>query len=196
MNYILVGLGNPGQEYEKTRHNTGRMVLSGVVSKYDHEQFSFDKKSNAYVSKGKIGKDGVTSVLPEGYMNKSGKSVATFVTSAKKAERLIVLYDDIDLPLGKIRIAKNRGSGGHNGVESIARSVKTKNFIRIRIGVSPATPGGKIKKPKGEKAVLDYLMGNFKPSELKKISALEKTVADAIEMIIKEGLPKAMNKYN
>ena len=119
-----------------------------------------------------------------------------FVTSKKKAEKLIVVYDDIDIPLGKIKISYNRGSGGHKGVESIIRNIKTKAFIRIRVGVAQTTPTGKIKKPKGDDKVLDFLMGEFKQKEIEIFKNVSKSVVGAINTIINDGVEKAMNVYN
>jgi len=129
-------------------------------------------------------------------MNHSGKAVAPFVKSKKDLENLVVVYDDIDLPLGKIKISFNRSSGGHNGLQSIIKAVKSEEFVRIRIGVSPSTPSGKTKKPKGEQAVLKFLLGEFKKPELETLKKLSKKVSEAIEMIFAEGREKAMSLYN
>ncbi len=106
------------------------------------------------------------------------------------------MYDDIDLPLGTLKISFNRGSGGHRGVESVIKSVKTKAFIRLRVGVAPTTPSGKIKKPKGEQKILDFLMGDFKPKERDVLKKTSKKVVEALEMIVLEGKEKAMGKFN
>ena len=107
-----------------------------------------------------------------------------------------MIYDDIDLPLGKMKISYNRSSGGHNGVGSIIKSVKSEAFLRIRVGISPATPSGKIKKPHGEKDVLKFLLGEFKKPELETIKKLSKKITEAIECIFSEGKDKAMSLYN
>src|SRR5574343_1972753 len=125
ISYIIVGLGNPGIQYENTRHNIGRVVLNIISKEFDGDDFVFEKKINALVSEIKIGKEKIKLIEPETFMNKAGKSVAGLVKSVKAAERLIVLYDDFHLPLGKIRISYNRSSGGHNGIESIIKSGKT-----------------------------------------------------------------------
>jgi len=108
----------------------------------------------------------------------------------------VVIYDDIDLPLGKIKISFNRSSGGHNGLGSVIKALKSEEFLRIRVGISSATPKGVVKKPKGEKAVLNFLLGEFKKSELEIIKKLSKTVAEAVETIFTEGKEKAMSLYN
>lgn len=192
MAYIIVGLGNPGQEYENTRHNTGRIILNSLTD----NDFVFDKKINALVSELKIGKEKIKLIEPETFMNNSGKSVAQVIKSPKAAEKLIVIYDDFNLPLGKIRISFNRSSGGHNGLESIIKSIKTEAFIRIRIGMSPENAKGLAKIPHGEDKIEKFILGKFKDDEIKIIKKVSKTVSEAIVMIIKEGREKAMSIYN
>ena len=153
--YIVVGLGNPGEEYAGTRHNTGRMALAYV-----------EKKNPS------AGGKGIKFVHLDTFMNKSGSGVAKVFKSKKSAEKLVVIYDDLDLGIGQMKVSYNRGSGGHKGIESIVRALKTEAFIRIRIGTSPTTPSGKLKKPQGEKAVEKHILGDFKKPEteiLKKV---------------------------
>jgi len=135
-------------------------------------------------------------LTPDTFMNNSGRAVAPLVKSKKDLENLVVIYDDIDLPLGKIKISFNRSSGGHNGLQSVIRSLKSEEFVRIRVGISPATPSGKIRKPAGEKDVLKFLLGEFKKSELETVKKLSKKVAEAVETIFEEGREKAMSLYN
>jgi peptidyl-tRNA hydrolase, PTH1 family len=167
--HIIAGLGNPGQEYIDTRHNAGRMAVEYFAKKNGFEMAEKSKKIPAIVSVGALGSgkkaEKVTLVLPETYMNKSGKALDTLVTSVKKAEKLIVVQDDVDMPLGKIKILFNRGSGGHKGIESIQRAIKTEAFVRLKIGVSPTTPSGKLKKPGSDK-MGDFIVGPWKPAEL------------------------------
>lgn len=192
MTYIIAGLGNPGQEYENTRHNTGRMILQSLSD----NDFSFDKKSNSLISDTKIGKEKVKLVAPETFMNNSGKALVYFVKSAKAAEKLIVIYDDFNLPLGRIRISFNRSSGGHNGLESIIKHLKTEAFIRIRIGIAPENAKGNAKTPHGDDKIEKFILGKFKPDEMKEIKKLQKKVSEAVETIIKDGREKAMSVYN
>ena len=173
---LVVGLGNPGVEYEKTRHNTGRILVQILEAKMEDKKIKF--------------------LTPDTFMNKSGMAVAKLVKTKKDLENLIVVYDDIDLPLGKIKISFNRSSGGHNGVGSIIKALKSEEFTRIRIGISPATPSGKIKKPHGEKDVLKFLLGEFKKPELEKIKKLSKEVAEILEVIFNESREKAMTLFN
>ena len=130
-------------------------------------------------------------------MNNSGLAVLYAKTKHKvPLESIVIIHDDIDIPLGRIKISFNKGSGGHNGLESVIKKLKSKKFLRIRIGIASATPTGKIRKPKGEKAVLKFLLGDFKKSELVKIKKLSKKVEKIIEIIFTEGKDKAMSIYN
>ena len=198
MSYIIVGLGNPGEEYTETRHNTGRMLVEWFGKSVDAEWRSTGKAlaTTAQVSKVKVGKSSVTLVLPDTFMNNSGKSVKSLVTSIKSAEKLMVIYDDLDLPFGKTKISFNKSSGGHKGVESIIKSIKTEKFARIRVGISPTTPTGKIKKPNSEEAVTKIILGKFKPDELTALKKLSKKVNLALETFISSGLEKAMTGFN
>ena len=164
--YIVVGLGNPDKEYERTRHNAGRMAADLVA-----------KNPPA-------GEDGVKVVVPDTYMNKTGSVVAKIVKTKKAAEKLIVIYDDLDLPIGEMKISYNRGSGGHKGLESIIRAIKTKEFIRIRIGIG--------KKADTEK----HILSKFSKGEMEKLKKVFKDVVAAVETIVDSGLERAMNEFN
>ena len=111
-------------------------------------------------------------------------------------EWVVVVHDYLDLPLGSFKIVFNRGSGGHRGVESIRRAIKTEGFIRIKVGISPATPSGKTKQPKGEKAVNNFILGTFKPKELEVLKKVSKKVSGALTAIVAEGKERAMNEFN
>jgi len=195
MPYIIAGLGNPGEEYEGTRHNTGRIVLGAVVKKFA-DDLTYNKKLNAQVAIGKIGKERVTFMAPDTFMNNSGKSVAQLVKSVKAAEKLIVIYDDFNLPLGRIRISFNRSSGGHNGLESIIKAVKTEAFLRIRVGVAPENAKGNAKTPHGDEKIGKFILGPFKDDEMKELKKVADNVVKAVEMIVREGRDKAMSLFN
>jgi len=195
MSYVIVGLGNPGQEYEGTRHNTGRILLTMFGKQYDAE-WKTDGKLSAQVAKIKIGKSPVTLVLPDTFMNNSGKSIRPLVTSIKLAEKLLVIYDDLDMPFGNSKISFNKSSGGHKGLESIIKAIKTEKFVRMRVGISPKTPTGKIKKPSGEDAVMKVIMGKFKPEELLVLKKLSKKIGEVLEIFVSDGLSKAMTVFN
>lgn len=200
MSFIIAGLGNPGEEYGGTRHNTGRIMLNYFAKKNNFPDFVEKPKLKALVSEAEIksGKkeEKIILVEPNNFMNRSGASLAPLVTSVKKAHNLIVIYDDLDLPLGSMKISFNRSAGGHRGLESIISQLKTEEFIRIRVGISPQTPSGKLKKPKGEDAVEKHIIGPFKPAELDILKKLSKDVIAALEMIIEGGYQKAMGEYN
>lgn len=173
---LVVGLGNPGIEYEKTRHNAGRIIV--------------------HVLEDKFALRGVKYITPDTFMNNSGKDVAFYIKKKSDLPGLVVVYDDIDLPLGNVKISFDRGDGGHNGLASVIKHVKSREFVRVRIGICPTTPTGKLKKPKGEDKVHKFLLGDFKTDELTKIKKLAKPIAAAIECIYKESLNKAMSLYN
>jgi len=193
--FVVVGLGNPGDEYALSRHNMGRVLLEHLAER-DGIALREKGKHKAHIGEGALAGVAYVIVFPDTYMNKSGSSVKTFIASVADAARLIVVYDDLDLPWGEIRIAYARGSGGHNGVESIIKSVKTKDFIRVRIGVAPVTTEGELAKPRGEDAVLNYIMGNFGKREKEALPALTLRLKDALTLIMKEGRHAAMNKVN
>lgn len=163
--YIVVGLGNPSSPYINTRHNTGRMAAEEVR---------------------KFGSSKLKVLIPDTFMNKTGSFVSKHVKSKKAAEKLIAIYDDLDLPLGVMKVSYNRSSGGHKGLESIIRALKTKAFIRIRIGI------GQKKKPDVEK----YILGNFTPRERDLLKKVFKRVCGAVETIVQEGREIAMNQFN
>lgn len=194
--YFLVGLGNPGEEYEGTRHNTGRIVVDYILKKNGFPELMKSGKYNALTAKGEIAGKEVVALEPETFMNKSGSSVALLAKSAKDAERTIVVYDDLDLPLGAWKISFNRSSGGHRGVESIIKALKTEAFARIRVGICPTTPSGKPKKPKGEDKVLDFIIGEFKEKEMDELKKVMKKVNEAVAVMIGESREKAMSEFN
>ena len=195
MSHIIAGLGNPGLEYENTRHNTGRIILN-FIREGSKGEFVFDKKLNAQVSTVKIGKEKVLLIAPETFMNLSGRAIAPLVKSKKAAEKLIVIYDDFSLPLGRIRISYNRSSGGHNGLESIIKAIKTEAFIRIRIGTAPENAKGNAKLINGEDKIEKFILGKFKDDEIKELKKVGKIANEAVEVIIKEGKEKAMSLFN
>ena len=165
---LIVGLGNPGKKYEKTRHNIGSRIIDEL------ESLNF---KNVILAK------------PQIFMNESGKAVKTLIkTYHLTPNNLIIIHDDIDIPLGKIRIVKNRGAAGHKGVESIVNNLGTKNFVRFRIGICP-----KIGKPKNPER---FVLQKFNKGEEKLIKEVIKKTVEAVETIIKDGLQKAMNTYN
>jgi PTH1 family peptidyl-tRNA hydrolase len=199
--YTIVGLGNPGEEYELTRHNTGRMVVKDFAKAKKFPAWAFDEKINALKSEDKIkkparnasrseaGEEKVLLLLPETMMNNSGNALVKIIISKKKAEQLVVIHDDLDLPLGRFKISFAKSSAGHRGVESVIKKIKTEKFIRLRVGTCPK------KKPAG-KDLIKFLMGKFTPKELSIFKKTSKKITSALEMIISEGREKAMSEFN
>lgn len=192
MAYIVVGLGNMGKEYAGTRHNAGRMVAERFAKDIGADDFSLRASSHACVASGMCGSSKVTIVLPETYMNTSGKAVSPFVKSPKLAKNLIVLHDDLDLPLGTVKISFGKNSGGHKGVESVMRAIKTKEFTRVRIGISGKSARGAVKKPSGDTKVVKHVVGSFSPLEKPVLTKALKKAVQGVELLITEGLEKAM----
>lgn len=196
MNYIIVGLGNPGEEYEGTRHNAGRTTLLSAAKTFHLSDWREDKKIKALMSEGKMGKEKIIAVLPNTFMNRSAAAVAPLVKDAKQAERLIVIYDDLDLPLGRIKISFNKSAGGHRGLQSIIKALKTEKFARVRMGTSKMGAKGKVKKPMGEKEVEKHILGRFRKEELPVLKKAQKKAAEAVISIISDGREKAMSIFN
>jgi PTH1 family peptidyl-tRNA hydrolase len=193
MTWIIVGLGNPGEEYKNTRHNTGRMIATDLGDDFGVSEWKFDKKLSAEVGKGEIDGTAVKFILPDTFMNLSGKAVKPLIGTIKAAEKLIVIHDDMDLPIGTLKISFGKGSGGHRGLDSIIKAVKTKDFVRLRIGISPTTPSGKLKKPKGEEAVIKFILGTFKKPESDELKKVAKRAKEAASIIVNESKEKAMS---
>lgn len=191
---LIAGLGNPGNEYEQSRHNTGFIMLDFLLGKIKWEQSSGTK---ALYYKDSISGKKVEYFKPMTFMNNSGLAISYAQIKHKlKTENIIVIYDDVDLPIGSYKISFNRSSGGHNGLESIIKKLKSREFVRIRIGISPVSPSGKIKKIKGEEKILKFLLGKFKENELKELKKISKKIKDIIEVITTESKEKAMSLFN
>ncbi|MEX0931279.1 MAG: aminoacyl-tRNA hydrolase [Candidatus Paceibacterota bacterium] len=198
MTYTIVGLGNPGEEYSQSRHNAGRMIAEQCARAFSvsDDMWKKDKTLFGLTAKGEWEGEKVVFILPETFMNNSGKSVKKLQGSKKKIEQLIVIADELDLGLGSAKMTFNRGSGGHKGVESIIRSVKSEAFVRVKVGISPATPKGKVKKPSGDKIVHDFIIGDFKKKEIEAITAVGKDIISAIKTLITEGREKAIQQLH
>jgi len=196
MQFVITGLGNKGEEYENTRHNVGWVALDRFARDFDIDNWYESAKNRGEVAEGKVGKEKIMLLKPHTMMNNSGKSVASVVQSKKAAQNLIVLHDDLDLGLGDFKIVYDRGAGGHRGVGSVQRSLGTNEFVRIKIGVSPVTPSGKVKKPVGDQKVLDFIIGEFRKPEKEKLKKVLKDVSSAIESIILDGRQLAQTDWN
>ena len=194
--YLIVGLGNPGEKYEKTRHNAGRIIVKHFAEQNDFSEWEKSKLANALYTKGEVEDKYTELLLPETFMNNSGQSVSYAKKNNEfEPENIIVIYDDLDLPIGEFKISFSRGAGGHNGISSIVNHIKTKDFIRIRVGISPKSIFGNMKRPRGDKTQ-KFVLGNLKKSELEKLETLSKKINEAIKTIIKEGRAVAMNRFN
>ena len=184
---ILVGLGNPKREYIGTRHNIGFMAIDEIARKYQIEVSV--NKHKALIGKGYIAGQKVILAKPVTFMNLSGESVRELVDYYKIDEKseLIVLYDDVSLEPGRIRLRKKGSAGGHNGIKNIIAHLGHDTFMRVKIGVG--------EKPKGYD-LADYVLGHFSKEEKSVMEDSLKRTADAVEMMITDGIEAAMNKYN
>lgn len=186
MNYLIVGLGNPGKEYEHTRHNAGVMVLEQIRREWDFLEWSRDTMSNSLLSKGVVGEYQVTCMFPQTFMNLSGTAVRHY-TDEDYPQKLVVIYDDLDIPLGQIKMSFDRSSGGHNGVQSIIDTLGGADFARIRIGIG--NKEGDIREHVG---VLDV----FSDEEAKVIEGQSRKVSEVLKMFFLQGREKAMMMAN
>lgn len=185
--YTIVGLGNPKTEYKNTRHNIGFDVIDILADKYNI--VTGIRKHQAFCGKGFIGNEKAVLAMPQTYMNLSGDSVREIVNYYKidTEKELIIVYDDVDLDVGQIRIRKKGSAGGHNGMKSIIRQLGTENFIRIRMGVGA--------KPKGYD-LADYVLGHFSADERELMDESIIRATEAIRVIIEDGVDMAMNQFN
>lgn len=177
---LIIGLGNPGKKYIYTRHNIGFQAVDEFAKENNFPEFRLSKKFNALVSENVLNEKKIILVKPQTFMNQSGKAVKSLtnfykITRPGRVVGLVVVHDDIDLPLGKIRISKNRGAAGHKGVESIIKEIGTKNFTRFRIGISP-----KIGKPKN---VEKYVLQKFDKEEEKIIKQVIKETTKKLSQL-------------
>ena len=185
--YLIVGLGNPGRQYEATRHNMGFDVIDKLVEEYQVPQAGV--KFNAMYGKGRIGGQPVILMKPLSYMNLSGgpiREMANYFKIDPETE-MIVVYDDIDLDPGQLRIRKKGSAGGHNGLKNIIKMLGHDTFTRVRMGVG--------EKPKNYD-LADYVLGHFPVEERKVMDDATKTAVEAIRMILTESADAAMNHFN
>jgi len=193
--YYIVGLGNPGKEYKNTRHNIGFTVLEKFVEEKKFSSLYESGSHSGLVSEGTLENEDVTVLLPTTFMNASGSAVVKLI-SQSESEKLVVVYDDIDLPVGEIKISFDRGDGGHNGIKSIIEKLGTTKFTRVRIGIAQKSLWtGKLKRPKGE-ALASYVLGHFKATEEKELETVAKTVGEILTLFVTKGKDVAMNRFN
>lgn len=183
---LIVGLGNPGNEYAKTRHNVGFMLVDALA---DHLNITLWKdKFNAKIAEGRIGSEKILLVKPQTYMNNSGEAVGPLMRWYKlEPEDVIVAHDDMDIPAGTIRIRKKGSSGGHNGIKSLIAHLGSENFARVRLGIGRPLPGWN---------VVNHVLAPFPAEDKQAVDEAVKYLIPAVECIITDGLDVAMNKYN
>jgi len=184
---LVVGLGNPGPQYAKTRHNLGFMVADLLAGRMG-EQFKVHKRSGAEIVTGRLGHRPVVLAKPRTYMNESGRQVGPLAKfySVMPAD-IIVIHDELDIDFGRIRLKLGGGEGGHNGLRSVANSMGTKNFQRVRIGIG---------RPPGRKDPAAYVLETFTAAERQEVPAICEQAADATELLIEVGLETAQNQVH
>lgn len=184
---LIVGLGNPSEKYAKTRHNVG----FDIVDLFCHElgvKPNYRKEHHSLVLNGQLNGESIMLAKPQTYMNSSGKAVSAIVSEYEiPLDNIIVIYDDLHLELGLIRIRRGGSAGGHKGVKSIIESLGSESFPRLRVGIG--------KPPEGLE-VIDYVLGDFSSDERDEIEKSESLAIDALKMIILEDIEPAMNKFN
>ncbi len=183
---IITGLGNPGTEYAKTKHNVGFMFVDALADKLGVTEWK--DKFDAKIGEGRIGMEKVLLVKPQTYMNDSGRAVGPVMNFYKLTpEDLIVAHDDMDIPAGTIRIRKKGSAGGHNGIKSILAHVGDEHFSRVRIGIGRPLPGW---------TVVNHVLAAFSEEDAPKITEAINYLIPAVECIVNEDVDMAMNRYN
>lgn len=190
---LVIGLGNPGQPHAHDRHNIGFMCINHFARAHG---IALDKKkADARAGLGRVAGVGVVLAKPQTYMNASGKAVIGLMKKFRTGiEDLIVIQDDLDLPLGRIRVRKGGSSGGHKGIESIIRETGGADFVRVRIGIG--RPAKAEATDSRKRDVVDHVLAEFTFDERQIIDGAIRTVGEVIECILLEGVPMAMNRYN
>jgi PTH1 family peptidyl-tRNA hydrolase len=185
-NWLIVGLGNPGAEYERTRHNLGFMLVDLLAREFQ-TQIKRDE-CRSLVGRAEIENRKVELVKPQTFMNLSGEAVSCLLQKPDRSvERLVVISDDLALPFGKIRLRPGGSHGGHNGLRSMIDCMRTSDFIRLRIGIMPEHPVSNTK---------NFVLENFSKSESTEVEKILETSADAIRVVIRDGIDKAMAEFN
>lgn len=184
---IVIGLGNPGRKYENTRHNVGFRVADALAARRAVD-FRRSWRSRALIASFRLDTEEVKVVKPLTYMNNSGTCVVAVLRKYGLLPRdLIVVFDDVELDCGEVRIRKQGGAGGHNGMESVISHLGTKDFVRVRVGIGPRPPGEQL---------VDYVLGHFTVAESAKVGPAVERAADAVERIVAAGPDHAMNEFN
>ncbi len=184
--WIVIGLGNPGDRYARTRHNAGVLVVEELLQRTSS---TFKRhKSGAFVAETTLGGQRVALMRSTGFMNESGRPLGQLVRFYKTpVERVIVVHDELDVPFGEVRVKVGGGTAGHNGLKSIGNHLGTKDFIRVRFGIS---------RPHGALDAADYVLQNFPGPERNELPELVDRAADAVERVLEAGPERAMNEFN
>ena len=186
---LICGLGNPGREYERHRHNIGFQVVEALLPRAG-ASLNQDK-FQARVGQGSLGGERLLFLEPQTYMNLSGRSVAEAARFYKvTVEDILVIHDELDLPFGRLQLKAGGGSGGHNGLKSLVSSLGADSFIRLRFGI------GKPEGPNAKERVAGYVLSNFDDGERRQLEDLVAQATDAAELWVREGLAVAMNRFN
>jgi PTH1 family peptidyl-tRNA hydrolase len=184
--FLAVGLGNPGPEFENTRHNLGFRVIDSLASRLGIT--TLKSKHSSFIGEAKIGNHKVILAQPQTFMNNSGPAVRGLISWYKfDLKNLILIYDDVDLEVGQLRIREGGSAGGHHGVESVIASLSSTEFIRVRIGIGRENLTGD---------VTDYVLQKIPLSQREALDQAVEKASEAVEEIIKSGLPAAMNQFN
>jgi PTH1 family peptidyl-tRNA hydrolase len=187
---LIVGLGNPGRAYAHNRHNIGFSCLSYFAKS---QGIKLDRKQGlARIGTGKVANNELVLARPQTYMNSSGRSVSRLIQRFNiNLNDLLVIHDDLDLPLAKVRLSFGSSSGGHKGIDSIIQEIGSQDFIRIRVGI-----GRPDKAEISEEDIIAYVLSDFTPEEKQAIARVIPRVSEAILCLLTEGLTPAMNKFN
>jgi PTH1 family peptidyl-tRNA hydrolase len=194
--FYIVGLGNHGERYQNTRHNVGWLMCDYVRTQGRLPKLIDDASMSGRMTEGVLSGVAVRILYPDTFMNNSGSAVVKFVPK-KEIGNLIVVHDDIDLPVGEIKLGKGRGDGGNNGIKSIIEKLGTKDFIRIRIGIAPRSFWTKeVVRPKGGGPLEKFVLKPFTKKEEEQLKEVKEHAYGALKLILTIGLESAMNKYN
>lgn len=194
--FYIVGLGNPGEKYQNTRHNVGWGVLDYFVEQAGLPNLVTEKQNGARVTEGLVKGQPVQVIYPDTFMNNSGAAVVKYVSKNESAN-MVVIHDDIDLPFGQIKIGKGKGDGGNNGVKSIVEKMGTKDFTRVRIGIAPKSFWtGETKRPKGGGPLERFVLKPFGKKESVQLEEVKERAYGALQAILTDGVEMAMNRFN
>jgi peptidyl-tRNA hydrolase, PTH1 family len=186
--WLVVGLGNPGKDYARTRHNAGADAVE-LIAKRHKEKLKRDTKHRSLSASVRIGDDRVVLAFPQTYMNESGIAVSSLAKyhDVDEVSRIVIVHDELDLEVGRLKLKEGGGLAGNNGLKSIKQHLHTDEFVRVRIGIG---------KPPGKKLGANHVLNKPTKAEAELLNVTIEEAADAVEMIVKDGIAAAMNRYN